>query len=80
MTELNLAAGRLIGQPCDILTWYPTVVLRCKCVEEMMNLLILTPGALAECPACHGRYKITGANANGPQIGYAPPTSTPAGS
>lgn len=76
MPDLNLAAARLLGEPCEVLTWYPTVVIRCKCIEQMTNLLVLTPAAIAECPACHGRYKINGVTPNGPQIAYAPPSST----
>lgn len=32
----------IVGQAVTLITWYPTAVLRCNCVQERLSVVILT--------------------------------------
>ncbi len=50
-----------VGQPADVIFWYPTVLLRCKCQPERLNILILTGiRNPVTCGSCHTVYTTMG--------------------
>lgn len=72
--------GFLIGQGThDVLVWYPTTILQCKCQEEGPPvLLVLTEFRnITICPRCKKGYMLTKITANGPEVECIKPT--PAG-
>lgn len=49
----------LVGQPCTILTWFPTLSLVCNC-EAKQPLLVVGIGNVAECPKCGRGFQLHG--------------------
>lgn len=49
----------IIGQPCIVVSWSPTVVLTCNC-EKKGTLLIVGFNLLAVCPHCGRGFQIHG--------------------
>lgn len=49
----------ILGQPCTVHGWLPTVMLTCNCMPEKTPLLIVGLGAVAQCPACKNAYAIS---------------------
>lgn len=47
----------------QVVTWYPTANIICKCVPGVMNFIICTGvGAVTHCPRCGDGYSIQGMN------------------
>lgn len=48
----------IVGQPCTLKSWVPTVMVQCNCDEKAPILLI--GQSIVACPACQRRYQIGG--------------------
>lgn len=58
----------ILGQPMQILTWYPTTLLRCNCketCEEKVTLIISGMGGSSMCPLCGAKATVTGIGPDG---------------
>ena len=53
----------IVGQPVNLVFWYPTTILRCRCdpSPEIFTMILITGTHNAvECPKCHKLYQING--------------------
>lgn len=59
----------IVGQPMELIYWFPIMLIRCKCDMVGLKLLILrdmnTP---AECPRCGRFAKVSGFDIDGVPI------------
>lgn len=46
----------IIGQPCAVKAWFPTVLVQCNC--DGQSPLLLVGQAIVSCPHCHRRYQV----------------------
>lgn len=57
----------IIGQPAQVLTWYPTALMGCKCQGNNMELVIVTGfGKPSQCPKCGKLFIINRVSEQGP--------------
>lgn len=51
----------VVGRPVDLVLWYPTTVVRCRCkekAEEQAIIVIIGLQQVAACPLCMRAYHI----------------------
>lgn len=67
----------IIGREMDVLTWFVTVLINCRCdLPRGLHPIALTGEHISMCPACRKSYAIGGFDANGqPQIMVSEPSS-----
>lgn len=46
----------IVGQLCEVLSWFPTMLIKCKCQD--LPMLIVGLGSVATCPSCQKSYMI----------------------
>lgn len=46
----------IVGQPYQLLSWFPTIVIRCNCHETKPPILLIGE-AIVECPQCHKKWQ-----------------------
>lgn len=72
----------IVGQPCKVHGWFPTVLLSCSC-EAKTPLMIVGLGAVAQCEACKRGFSISGllhdaaTGAGSVSVGLAMPPAPP---
>ncbi len=58
---MDIGALPIVGQPHQVLMWYPTSVIVCLCKHPSQTLIVITGfGSPAACPQCGKLYVNTG--------------------
>jgi hypothetical protein len=60
----------ILGQPCQVHGWFPTIMLTCTCRPAPKPLMLVGLAGYATCPDCHQRFALKalthdGATGNG---------------
>lgn len=42
----------IVGQPCQFVTWFPTVVVSCNCGATPAPVVVIVGAGISPCPAC----------------------------
>lgn len=60
----SVAAGvPIVGQPCTIITWFPTLSITCNC-EAKQPVLLVGIGNLSVCVNCGRGFQLIGVRQN----------------
>lgn len=60
----------IVGQHAEVLIWYPTTILKCKCLEVGTVLVLVAIGTPVTCPNCKRGYRVEGFQQN--ELGLQP--------
>lgn len=57
----------VVGQPAEIITWYPTALVHCKCQKPPTMAIVITTGFMnhSKCGYCGTHYWIKGLKTDG---------------
>lgn len=46
----------ILGKPCEVHGWFPTIMLSCTCRPAPKPLLLVGMGSIVTCPDCGQRF------------------------
>lgn len=58
----------IVGQQFNLLSWYPTANITCRCDETRLVFITLTGQAWSQCPLCKRSYSIERIDQNGAPV------------